>query len=294
MCFEQFDTPALYIAPNAVCSGISMAKPTALVIDVGSSGTQITPIVDGFALYKSIRKCPIGGCLFNRQIREYLTQACHEATTKGPIELKPWFDIPNPTYAKRIRLNNVSISFREYHVNSLVQDIKHWMSVVPYTKLPETTTVIGTDGNPVVKTKEEIYRDSLKLPPYELPDGTLIHDSYPLCTTGESLFLSRPNSPSLPELIKESLLSCDSDIRKDLMNNMILTGGGALMDGMSNRLVFELNQIFNSGPKVKGQVIYKVHGCCWFSLYNLIIYPSLLIILYFPLHNSLKSLVLRY
>ena len=258
MCFEQFDTPAMYIAPNAVCSGLSMAKPTSLVVDIGASGTSVTPIVDGFALYKSVRKCPIGGSLFNKEVRDYLTTVCHQGTDNGTgtgsgggIELRPWFDIPNTITPKRIKPNTVTHSFREYHINNLTQDIKHWMSVVPYTQLPNSATVLDINGQSVIKTKEELYSDSLRLPPYELPNGSVLTQSYPLCTP-------RPNRPTLPELIKDSLLSCETDIRKDLMNNIIVTGGGALMDGMSNRLMYELNGLFSSGHKVKGQVVYKV------------------------------------
>ena len=55
---------------------------------------------------------------------------------------------------------NTTRSFRQMHINDIIRDVKKWMSFVPY------------------KTVEPTFRDSfmagLTLPPYELPDGTMI------------------------------------------------------------------------------------------------------------------------
>ena len=59
-------------------------------------------------------------------------------------------------------IQNTTTSFRQMHVNDVVRDVKKWMSFVPY------------------KTVEATFRENfmagLTLPPYELPDGTLIRN----------------------------------------------------------------------------------------------------------------------
>lgn len=60
-------------------------------------------------------------------------------------------------------------------------------------------------------------------------------------------------SSSLQELIRESLLHCDVDVRRELLNNIILVGGGSCLDGFSPRLIYELNCIL---PSSLFKVIY--------------------------------------
>ena len=48
------------------------------------------------------------------------------------------------------------------HVYDLIRDVKRWMSFVPY--------------KPMEPTFRENFMDGLTLPPYELPDGTMIRN----------------------------------------------------------------------------------------------------------------------
>ena len=48
--FEALDAPAAYIAPSPILSAFAHARQTALVVDIGHSGTKVTPVRDGFAL----------------------------------------------------------------------------------------------------------------------------------------------------------------------------------------------------------------------------------------------------
>jgi len=55
---------------------------------------------------------------------------------------------------------------------------------------------------------------------------------------------------TLPELLTSSLRACEPDLRPALLNNVVVTGGGALLSGMSDRLAIELQKIA-SGQKVR-------------------------------------------
>jgi actin-related protein len=50
MCFESFESPGCYIARDSMLATFSCGRPSSLVVDLGASGTRITPIVDGHAL----------------------------------------------------------------------------------------------------------------------------------------------------------------------------------------------------------------------------------------------------
>jgi len=54
-----------------------------------------------------------------------------------------------------------------------------------------------------------------------------------------------PNIPpaySLPDMIRASLAACDPDIRPALMNNIVVTGGTSLMQGMVTRIEQEMQR----------------------------------------------------
>ena len=56
---------------------------------------------------------------------------------------------------------------------------------------------------------------------------------------------SNPSIPkTLPALISASLNACDPDLRLQLLGNIVLTGGGSLFAGLSERLHNELTRQF--------------------------------------------------
>lgn len=144
-------------------------------------------------------------------------------------------------------------------------------------------------------------------PPYELPDGTLVHPCDELCTIPETVFfpyhpflningdrnpelqalfpgttrkrarsymvksssVSRDaissiafnaDKDSLTDLIYSSLLLSDVDVRKDLLANILLVGGGALIDGVAQRLTHELTDIVPSHIKVR-RYLFLIISC---------------------------------
>lgn len=64
----------------------------------------------------------------------------------------------------------------------------------------------------------------------------------------DPLFFSQASNPNLPKtipnLITQSLSACDPDLRQVLMGNVVLTGGGSLFAGLSERLSNELARNF--------------------------------------------------
>jgi len=52
-------------------------------------------------------------------------------------------------------------------------------------------------------------------------------------------------------MILESINSCDIDIKRQLFNNIILTGGNSLLSGFSSRLQNILNEVSPPNSKIK-------------------------------------------
>ena len=43
--------------------------------------------------------------------------------------------------------------------------------------------------------------------------------------------------PALHEMVYQSIMKCDLDVRKDLYNNVILSGGSTMFPGVPERLM---------------------------------------------------------
>lgn len=57
--------------------------------------------------------------------------------------------------------------------------------------------------------------------------------------------------------VDRALEQSDADARKEMVGNVVLTGGGSLFDGMPERITSELTSSLPSAFKVSG---YKIHG----------------------------------
>ena len=57
--------------------------------------------------------------------------------------------------------------------------------------------------------------------------------------------------PGLHELTYQTILKCDVDIRRDLYNNIVMSGGSTMFPGIPERLSKEVNQLAPSTMKVK-------------------------------------------
>lgn len=211
------------------------------MVELGAQQTRIVPVVEGYVLRKAIVRTNRGGNWIDHKIKEEIE--------KCGINLVPWFDKSDE--------KDVSESFRSLHVFDIIRDVKKWMCFV--SKAPISAEAL----------------DTLRIPPYELPDGTLLNASLEICSVAESFF--QPGRPqvrslssfeasfpphlqlvdvdleqdSLQELVRVSISKCDVDTRKDLLANITICGGGSAMDGVSIRLAQELAKILPPNFKVK-------------------------------------------
>lgn len=82
---------------------------------------------------------------------------------------------------------------------------------------------------------------------YTLPDGTGVE--YDANLVQDALF------PALPDMVFDSLGRCDPDLRKLLVGEMLVVGGGSLFKGLGERLSRELADRLNPyfKPKVHSQ-----------------------------------------
>jgi actin-related protein len=89
---------------------------------------------------------------------------------------------------------------------------------------------------------------------YELPDGRKILIGNERFKCSEILFqphLAGHELEGVHKYVYDSVSKCDNDVRKDLFQNIILSGGSTLFEGMGERLWQEIHQLAPPTNKTK-------------------------------------------
>jgi len=89
---------------------------------------------------------------------------------------------------------------------------------------------------------------------YELPDGQVMTIGAERFRCAEVLFqpqLIGKESEGIHKLTFKSILKCDIDIRKDLYQNIVLSGGSTMFPGIDERLNKEITNLAPAAVKVK-------------------------------------------
>eukprot|EP01119_Soliformovum_irregulare_P024976 TRINITY_DN9104_c0_g1_i1.p1 TRINITY_DN9104_c0_g1~~TRINITY_DN9104_c0_g1_i1.p1 ORF type:complete len:403 (+),score=109.12 TRINITY_DN9104_c0_g1_i1:79-1287(+) len=230
--FETFGCPAAFIAKNAVLSAFSVGKSTALVLDSGAGVTSAVPVLDGYVLQKNIFKSNLSGNFLTQEYKRIIEEA-------KKIEVKPHYLIkmkkeihPGAFEVTPRDAPNTTDSFRDYAISEIVRDIKE--------------TVCRVSEGPF----DEEANASIPGIPYELPDGTTIdlgtdRFSIPELAFNPTPLMKREGAEDfvpIQNLIQNCITKCDADVRRELSQSIIVTGGTSLLPQFAERLHREVTE----------------------------------------------------
>jgi actin len=132
-------------------------------------------------------------------------------------------------------LTESGVSLASSAEKEIVRDIK------------EKTCYVALDYDEEMKTKQN---DQSIETQYELPDMTAITVQSQRFRCPEALFkphlVGLGDADGYPQLVTKSIARCDIDVRKDLYENIVLSGGTTMFPGLPERLTKEL---VASGPR---------------------------------------------
>ncbi len=280
LAFETLGSPAFYLANRSVLSSFAAGKPSSLVIDIGSTSVSTIPIVDGFILRKGIHRHNNGGDAINRALLYSLHHSRGGAfggvTPQYLIKSRSAVDpgVAANVVLRQDRIEGSTPSFRNYHVNRVVNDFKE--SVAQVLEVPWDEQQAQFRSGRMYEFPDG-YNDAFGIERLKAPELLFSPSLWNGVSSAESLgaVLHPSSTPSsgdgatgsegaavagggkasvgLADMVLSSINAVDVDSRPSLFGNIVLVGGSSLISGLTDRLSYEL------GVKAPNQKV-KIHS----------------------------------
>ncbi|KAF8592529.1 brg1-associated factor b [Ramaria rubella] len=240
MMFEEFHVPAFYIANSAVLNAFAAGKGTALVVDIGKDTASVTPVVDGFVLRKGMTRSTVPQLVYANAMHLLARPHPH----RPAIQLWPHHLIMNKV---PVALNKPpSFTIREDRARTMTESWRQWAQ-----QREVDEWIAGVAG--VLEHGFSEHAANTRPPrPYEFPTGFNTLFGPDRFLPGELYFAQQQLPPgsalpqTLPQLLNTSLMSCEPDLRIQLLSNVVVNGGGSLLGGLVDRLHNELVRHFST------------------------------------------------
>jgi Actin and related proteins len=184
---EEHSVPATFFVRDAVCACYAVGRTTGTVIDMGHSGTVVTPVYDGFVETRGIRRSPVGGRIMGKMVLSHLDGLYRMKKTR--LKYKSPVDYVMPLYQVRAEGN---VARKEpFHGLARMDMARLCMESgagagvagFGYVALHDLEDGEGGDGyhpqqqpSLQMESTNEMYQQYANAPkaPYKLPDGTIV------------------------------------------------------------------------------------------------------------------------
>lgn len=250
LVMESWGSPAFWLARNSVLAAYAAGKASALVVDVGATGVSVTPIYDGLILKKGIQRSQLGGNWLSSQIRSLFE------STEPKVELTPHYLIASKTTVDAGAPAQATYRKFETEPSATYRALEEERILLEYKEsVVHVWSANGklSSGHPSGGSNEEwVARQPGKV--FEMPDGSNRMWQAERYKVAEGMWDEKAALPTseaaptrtqtIPELVKAAVASVDMDLRVNLLQNVVVTGGTTLTNGFTDRLHNELSAAY--------------------------------------------------
>ena len=275
LLFERFGAAGTFMARGGVLALYANGKTSGTAFDMGAGGTQITPVQDGYALMAGARLHPVGGALLDASLAEQLGSAGVRFDPRVPPPTAMGDSGGDGVAAARAGSRQAHPSYNAWMAARTVSELKQRLCRVadaplegggmgetaapsmPY-ELPDGTVVnVGLERLAI----PELLFDPAPLRARATAFRTDLPGSRPVVAlaaappdAAAAATASSGRSPyaallSLQDTLASAVMSCEPDVRRDLVGNIIFTGGASGLPGLLERLTREFVPLAPVGTK---------------------------------------------
>ncbi|XP_010185401.1 PREDICTED: actin-1-like [Mesitornis unicolor] len=161
------------------------------------------------------------------------------------------------------RLDVAGRNITEYFMKLLLESGHSFVSTAEreiVRDIKEKLCYVALDPVQEMKKKPEDMRG------YKLPDNSIIHVGNQLFRAPETLFVPANvgvEAPGVHQMIFNSIMKCEIDVRRNLYGNVLLSGGSTLCPGLEERILKEMKLQAPSGMFVRIVAPPERKYCVW-------------------------------
>ena len=169
LLFEELQVPAMFLGKDAVMACYGCGRTSATVIDIGYSGTTVTPVFEGYVENKGIRRNPTASIFhMDEMIISNLDKSYYKKKKqKNTYTVMPLYQLRQ----KNHKLRKLSIhTAARLHLASQCRE--EGAGVTINTAIDSNT--MGNTADPALLKSNAASTFNAPSKPFELPDGTVI------------------------------------------------------------------------------------------------------------------------
>merc|ERR1719495_2369106 len=209
---EKLGVPAFFLADKSVMSLYGGGQMTGIAVDSGHDTTYIVPSYQGNPVQEATLVLRLGGRHVTEQLMNQL--------------LNGKYSFPDDNFMlwRKKKKTNFTVSSRK----EIIREMKE-----QYCTVTTNYNADWADGG--------YHEESVRL-----PDGNMIVMGKETFLAPEIMFqpsLANKKSIGIPELIYNSIMKCDKNVRAELLANITLSGGNTKFSGMEKRIYQELESL---------------------------------------------------
>ncbi|KAK0138289.1 Actin-101 [Merluccius polli] len=238
--FDRFCVPFVYVAMQAVLALYAAGRCTGVVFDSGDGVSHSVPVFEGYSLPHAVQRFPLAG----RDVTLHLKKNERSGFVESifPKNVKKGFDqsVSNALPCVSQLLQEQGVNMRTSAELELVREMKERCCRVALDYEAELRPGGSSSGGGGEMS-------------YVMPDGQVVCLDTERFRAPEILFrpeLIGRDHYGMHQSLYKSVLSTDIDLRRDLLGNIVLSGGNTLLAGLPERLQREVG-VLVPGPRVR-------------------------------------------